>query len=184
MELDVHPDPNELLQSARKLDPQALAAIYDLHSPALFRYAMRRLGDVSLAEDCLSETFSRFLQALHSGRGPRDHLQAYLYRIAHNWIVDHYRRGPDPAEELTERDQDDGPDPEEQAAQRLRQERLRTSLRKLTPDQQQVIALKFLEGWGNQEIAQAMRKTVGSIKSLQHRALAALQRDLEEEDLL
>ena len=183
MELNVHTDPNEILQSARKLDPQALAAIYDLHSPGLFRYAMRRLGDVSLAEDCLSETFSRFLQALHAGRGPRDHLQAYLYRVAHNWIVDHYRRGPVPAEQLTERIRDDDPDPEEQADWRLRQERLRTSLQKLTPDQQQVIALKYLEGWRNQEIAQALRKTVGSVKSLQHRALAALQRDLEEEDL-
>ena len=180
----MHSDPDELLQSARALDPQALAAIYDLHSPGLFRYAMRRLGDVNLAEDCLSETFSRFLRALHAGRGPRDHLQAYLYRVAHNWIVDHYRRGPEPAEELTERIREDGPDTEEQVTQRLRQERLRTSLQKLTPDQQQVIALKYLEGWRNQEIALAMRKTIGSVKSLQHRALAALQRDLQEEDLL
>ena len=184
MELDVHPDSNDLLQGAQNLDPQALTAIYDLHSPGLFRYAMRRLGDVNLSEDCLSETFSRFLLALHRGRGPRDHLQAYLYRVAHNWIVDHYRRGSVPTEELTERIRDAGPGTEEQAGYRLRQERLRTSLRKLTPDQQQVIALKFLEGWGNQEIAIALRKTVGSIKSLQHRALAALQRDLEEEDLL
>src|SRR3972149_10564918 len=184
MELDVHPDPDGLLQGARKLDPQALADIYDLHSPGLYRYAMRRLGDACLAEDCIAETFSRFLQSLHKGRGPRDHLQAYLYRMAHNWIVDHYRRGPSPGEELPERMQDTGFSPEEKTVHHLRQERLRTSLKKLTPDQQQVVALKFLEGWENQEIAQALRKTIGSVKSLQHRALAALQRDLEKEDWL
>jgi len=184
MELDVQPDQDELLQGARKLDPQALADIYDLHSPGLYRYAMRRLGDTCLAEDCLSETFSRFLLALHKGRGPRDHLQAYLYRVAHNWIVDHYRRNPAAPEELNDRVRSKDPCPEDQADQRLRQEYLRISLQKITPDQQQVIALKFLEGWDNQEIAHALHKTVGSVKALQHRGLVALQRDLEKEDLL
>ena len=184
MEFDVHPNQDELLQGAQKFDPQALADIYDLYSPGLYNYAVRRLGDACLAEDCVSETFSRFLTALHKKRGPRDHLQAYLYRVAHNWIVDHYRRGRMPEEELSDRMRDSGPNLVEKADLRIKQEKLRTSLRKLTPDQQQVVALKFLEGWENQEIAHALQKTIGSVKSLQHRALAALQRDLDKEDVL
>ncbi len=174
----------ELLQQARQFDPQALAAIYDAYSPGLYRYAMRRLGDQQLAEDCVGETFSRLLKALQNGRGPADHLQAYLYRVAHNWIVDQYRREPPPAEELDEEMVEKQDGPEEQAASHQRQERLRAVLKQLTPDQQQVIALKYLEGWENESIARALRKPVGAVKALQHRALAALKKKLDGEDLL
>ncbi|MBU4352821.1 MAG: sigma-70 family RNA polymerase sigma factor, partial [Nanoarchaeota archaeon] len=173
----------DLIQRARQYDRQALAQIYDLYSPGLYRYAMRLLGDSNLAEDCVSETFSRLLGALQRGKGPRDHLQAYLYRIAHNWITDQYRRQP-PAEELDENLPNPGEDPESAATRLMRQARLREAIRRLTPDQQQVIALKFLEGWENEEIANALGKPLGAVKSLQHRALENLKRFLLNEDLV
>jgi RNA polymerase sigma-70 factor (ECF subfamily) len=80
-----------LLQQARQFDEEALAEIYDTLSPAIYAYAMRLLGDVDLAEDCVAETFSRFLHAVSSGGGPKNYLKAYLYRVAHNWITDRYR---------------------------------------------------------------------------------------------
>ena len=177
------PTESELLQGARQLDAHSLSQIYDLHSPGLYRYALRRLGDPSMAEECLSETFSRLLNALHAGRGPRDHLQAYLYRTAHNWIVDHYRRRPAAEEELSNTIEDTKPGPEELTGKHLQQQHLRGAIQKLTPEQQQVIALKYLEGWKNKEIAYALKRTIGSVKSLQHRALASLERILAEEDL-
>lgn len=183
MENNVPSDP-DLLDLARKFDHQALARIYDTYSPGLYRYAMRLLGDHSLAEDCVAETFSRFLQALRAKRGPDSFLQAYLYRMAHNWIVDQYRRNPIQPMELTEEHRDEYADPEKDAGLHLRQERLRMAIKKLTPDQQQVIALKYLEGWENEEIARALKKPVGAVKSVQHRALASLQRTLGDEDLL
>ena len=82
----------DLIQRAYRLDGQALAEIYDTYSDAIYRYAMRLLGDVDTAEECVSETFTRFLNALHRKKGPREYLQAYLFRIAHNWITDYYRR--------------------------------------------------------------------------------------------
>lgn len=170
----------ELLHSARSLDVQALSIIYDRYSPKLYRYAMRLLGEECAAEDCVAETFSRFLSALQANRGPRDYLQAYLFRTAHNLIADHYRRQP-PVEELQESlPQED--DTEESARLNLRQSRVRAALRDLTADQQQVVALKFLEGWENEEIARALRKPVGAVKSLQHRALAHLKHLLLEEE--
>lgn len=174
----------ELLQRAHAFDRQALAEIYDLYSPGLYRYALRLLGEAPAAEDCVAETFSRFLHALRRGKGPRDYLQAYLYRVAHNWITDQYRRQPPPAVELDEQHPDPAADPEEAAARHIRQARLRQALQHLTPDQRQVIALKFLEGWENEQIARVLGKPVGAVKSLQHRALARLQRHLPNEELL
>lgn len=173
------PDPL-LLERARQFDRQALAEVYDLYSPGLYRYAMRRLGDPQLAEECVAETFSRFLHALQARKGPRDFLQAYLYRVAHNWITDFYRRDP-PLDELDESHPALAPDPETAADQTLRDARLLTAIRRLTPDQQQVILLKFVEEWENEAIAKALKKPVGAVKSLQHRALATLQRILNEE---
>lgn len=180
METPVPSDPI-LLERARQFDRQALADIYDLYSPGLYRYAMRLLGDVTTAEECVAETFSRFLQALQAGKGPRDYVQAYLYRVAHNWITDLFRHEK-PSEELNDDLlPDSSPDLEEKIESNLRQARLRKALHELTPDQQQVILLKYIEDFDNELIARTLKKPVGAVKSLQHRALARLQRIMNEE---
>jgi RNA polymerase sigma-70 factor (ECF subfamily) len=174
----------DLLKRAQSYEEPALAEIYDTHSPGLYRYAMRRLGDAFLAEECVAETFSRFLHALQEGRGPKNFLQAYLYRVAHNWITDHYRGRQVENLELIEDLHDGEANPPEQTDQRQRQARLRKALQQLTADQQQVVTLKFLEGWENEQIAKTMKKPLGAVKSLQHRALASLQRILKDEELI
>jgi RNA polymerase sigma-70 factor (ECF subfamily) len=170
----------ELLQAALRFDQKALAQIYDLYSPELYRYAARFLGDPSVAEDCVADTFSRFLKAIRAGRGPKDYLKAYLYRIAHNWVADYYRRVPD-VTELKDTQPDNDNSPEEEASLRMRQAQTRKAILQLTPDQQQVIALKYLQGLNNYEVAQALHKPVGAVKSLQHRALARLEKILCKE---
>lgn len=170
----------DLLAQARQLDSCALAEIYDLYSPRLYRYAVRLLGDPCLAEDCVAETFSRFLQALRDRRGPNDYLQAYLFRSVHNYVVDYYRRQP-VIQELNE-DSPDRESTEQNADAKIRQQRVRAAMLELTSDQQQVIALKFLEGWENEEIAHALKKPIGAVKSLQHRALSHLQKILLDEE--
>ena len=170
---------NDLLVRAKGFDIQALEAIYDAFSTALYAYAFRLLGDASLAEDCVSETFYRFLAALKAGRGPDNYLQAYLYRIAHNWITDQYRRQPVPAlSSIEDLQLAIDSHPESEAIERIEQEQVRAALSLLTPDQRQVVMLKFIEGWENEVIAAALNKPVGAVKSLQHRALQALRRML------
>jgi RNA polymerase sigma-70 factor, ECF subfamily len=177
------PSEQDLLSSAQAFDLDTLAAIYDRYSPGIYRYAWRLLGDDCLAEDCVADTFSRFLKALRAGLGPHDHLQAYLYRVAHNWITDHYRRQPPPPLDLDESLRaSDLAHPEALLDARLEQEQIRLALRALTPDQRQVIALRFVEGWENDEVAQALQKPVGAVKSLQHRALQALRRLLQPKE--
>jgi RNA polymerase sigma-70 factor (ECF subfamily) len=172
-----------LLSAAKRFDRDALAEIYDLYQAELYRYAYRQLGNPQQAEDCVSETFSRFLAALRGGKGPRKYLRAYLFRIAHNWISDQYRRTP-PTEVQFDLEllADNHQDLEETVISGIAQDRVRASLALLTPDQRQVIILKFLEGWRNDEIAAALGKPVGAVKSLQHRGLAALRRILLKED--
>lgn len=166
-----------LLNGAKTFDLSVLETIYDQYSPGIYRYAIRLLGDDCLAEDCVADTFSRFLKALHAGQGPQEHLQAYLYRIAHNWITDYYRRQAPPPVELEEDIQASEADlPENRADFHLQQQQVRLALRSLSPDQRQVITLRFVEGWDNDEVAKTLEKPINAIKALQHRALITLRK--------
>jgi RNA polymerase sigma-70 factor, ECF subfamily len=177
----------DLITGARIFDLDALGAIYDRYSPGLFRYAMHLLGDESIAEDCVADTFTRLLKALRNNQGPKDHLQAYLYRIAHNWITDSYRRSPPIPYELDENHHDEHQSQlEREIEMDIRRSKVRLALRSLTPDQRLVIVLRFLEGWESSEVAAALDKPLGAVKALQHRALDSLKTMLlpEEEEIL
>lgn len=157
--------------------------IYDLYSPRIYRYAMRLLGDDCLSEDCVAETFSRFLNAVHSGKGPKIYLQAYLFRSAHNWIVDYCRRNSVQTDLLDETmHAADQLLPENQADLEMEKYQVRSALLSLTPEQQQVITLRFIEGWENAEVARVLQKPVGAVKALQHRALEMLRRKLRPKE--
>lgn len=166
----------ELLKQAKNFNLHALAEIYDRYSPGLYGYSMRLLGDTGLAEDCVSETFSRLLQSLRNDHGPDEHLQAYLYRVAHNWITDMYRRHPAyfPLDEDLFAGEKNWL--ESHVELRIEREQVRRAILGLTPDQRQVIVLRFIEGWENQDVAMAVQKPVGAVKALQHRGLATLRR--------
>lgn len=172
----------ELLQQVKLFKEDALIEVYDRYSPELYRYAMRLLGDENAAEECVSETFSRFLNAVKSGKGPENYLRAYLYRIAHNWITDNFRRQTPNISIDTQTIVTHSDNPCEEAIKKIEVENIRSSLKRLTADQRQVIALRFLEDWTIEQIAQVMEKPPGAIKALQHRALHALRRLIEGEE--
>lgn len=168
-------DERALLPRLQALEEEALAIVYDTLQPPLYRYAYRLLGRTDVAEDLVSEAFQRLLRALATGRGPRHHIQAWLYRVLHNLVVDYYRRPARSDLPLAEELPAEG-GPEQDVQRSAAQERVRRALRKLTREQQQVIVLKFIEGLSNQEVAIVLGKPVGAVKSLQHRALTALRR--------
>jgi RNA polymerase sigma-70 factor (ECF subfamily) len=172
----------ELLRLARRLDRAALTELYDRHNNGIYYYSLRLLGDPASAEDCAADTFARLLSALSDGRGPTDNIRAYLYRTAHNWIVDYYRRTPtlplDADAELVQPDDDLC----DLAEKEMMRSSVRRAMRLLTPEQQQVVALRFIEGWELNEIALCLRKPVGAVKALQHRAVMALRRLLPEDE--
>ncbi|MBI5944764.1 MAG: sigma-70 family RNA polymerase sigma factor [Chloroflexi bacterium] len=174
------PSDDELLAQARRFDLASITAIYDRYNNGLYYYAVRLLGDTALAEDCVAETFSRLLKTFRNGGGPKENLKGYLYRSVHNWVTDHYRRKPTLELDLYSELPDPDDDPCQQTEQNITRQNIRTALEKLTPDQRHVITLRFVEGWDIAEIAESIRKPIGAVKSLQHRALSSLQRFLLE----
>lgn len=156
---------------------------YEQYSPGIYRYAYRLLGDQDMAEECVSETFSRFIQAIRNGGGPSENVQAYLYRVAHNYITDHYRRQPPPALSLEEDLlADNDTNPTQLMSKNIEQERVRRALLQLPPEQRRVIMLRVLEDWSHEEVSAVLGKTVEATRALQYRALAALRRLLIENE--
>lgn len=167
------------LRQARVFDRAALAGIYDDYHQPIYRYIYRHVGEVETSRDLTAEVFQRLLQALQDGKGPDHEVSAWLYHTAHNAVVDYYRRQQHRQHlPLNEELVDAADDPVSMAEGHISAQQVRAALRQLTSDQQQVITLKFLEGLSNAEVATMLNKPLSAIKSLQHRALAALQHGL------
>jgi RNA polymerase sigma-70 factor (ECF subfamily) len=157
---------------------QELAEMYQLLNVPLFRYAVRLLGDPALAEDCVAETFSRFLAVIQKGYGPKVNEKAYLFRIAHNWITDYYRQRGTEKELVSGQLLVSTENPAEAVTNDLEHERVRKALLYLSDDQRQVIMLRFYEHWSYEETAAAVSKTVEATRALQYRAFISLRRML------
>jgi len=172
-------DEARLLERAKELDPAALEAIYDRYSPKIYKYIYRRLADAALAEDLTAQVFLRMLEAIHEAKTWRTSFSGWLYRIAHNLVVDHFRRRSRPSrislEDAPPLLSPDG-DPVEITDRKLARERLLLAMQQLTDEQAQVVALRFLEGLSIAEVAEAMNKSQGAVKALQYRAVIALRR--------
>lgn len=158
------------------LNKQILTDLYEKHSPELFRYAYRLLGDQQLAEDCVAEVFSRLLQAVSRGITELQNARAYLFRMAHNWVTDHYRRRQPEGAEALEEIRDEHSNPAQIVSAELERRRVRTALLQLPEDQRRVIELHLLERWSHEEVAQALGRTVEATRALQYRALVALRK--------
>jgi RNA polymerase sigma-70 factor (ECF subfamily) len=173
----------DLLQRAQALDQDALGELYDRYAPMMYAYIYRRVSDAALAEDLTSELFVRVLRAVRNRNAWQQSFTGWLYRIAHNLVVDHYRRQP-PAPALS-LDETSLPashgNPVDAVEEAATGERIRAAVHHLTPDQQHVLALRFGEGLKTREISQIMDKTTGAVEALQHRALASLRRILAGE---
>ena len=163
-----------------RLDKNKLIRLYEENNEALYRYAYRYLSDPDLAEECVSEVFTRYLQVLKKGKNPKENPRAYLYRIAHNWIVDYYRKRK-PEENIAE-----DPIPDKNANLELSfskaqiHEKLRKALLKLSEEQRMVIELHILEDWSHEEVAEYLGKTVEASRALQYRGLRRLRKTLDD----
>lgn len=172
-------DEQTLLHHAKKFDENALAAIFDHYYRPIYAYIYHATSHVQTAEDLTAKVFHRFLESLHNGQAPEQHLKAWLFRVVHNLVIDEARRQVfrlhDPLE-------DDIPaenvDLESVAEQTLITEQVQAAMHQLTLKQRAVIILRFLEGFDISEVAQILQLTVGAVKAQQHRALETLRRHL------
>ncbi len=173
---------HRLLERAKAYDIDALAEIYDHYEVKIYSYIYHRVGSQPVAQDLTSQVFLRVLEAIQHQRTWESSFSGWLYRIAHNLVIDHYRRrGRDNQVTIDEVPmlpaRGDGP---EQAAERaVVAANLRIAINRLTEEQAQVVTLRFLEGLSITEVAEAMGKTEGAIKAMQYRAVTSLRRLLE-----
>ena len=166
-----------LIRRAQQRDADAFTELYRRHVDRIFRYVLLRVSDEALAEDLTSEVFVRALESLGAYEDRGSPFAAWLYRIANARVIDHWRSARRTEVSLDAQDTDV---PVEMPADDVIAHKvLAESLRRLTREQQEVIVLKFIEGYSTAEIAQITRRTEGAVKSLQHRALAALARFME-----
>ncbi len=171
-----------LLERAKQYDEVALGELYDQYAPRIYAYIYRRVGNAHLAEDRCGDVFVKVIQAIQAEHFWHTSFQAWLYRIAHNLVVDHYRRQSPTVElELDEQMIANEDNLASTVTKRLSNQFLHTAINRLTPGQQQVLALRFGEGLTARETAEVMDKSIGAIEALQHRALAALRRVLEKD---
>ena len=169
-----------LVERAQQGDPAAFSEIYDRHQPAVYRYVSFRVGSAATAEDLTSEVFVRVVSRIERFKYRGRPLLAWLYTIARNLVADHHRKaGRYSTVPLDEARPAPGEGPEDRAARRFAELGVVRAIAKLTEDQRRVILLKFVEGMSNEEAARVLGKSVGSVKALQHRALAALRRAMD-----
>ena len=175
----------DLVKRAQDGDIHAVGALYDRHQRRIFRYVWARTGSVQTAEDLTGEVFSRMLQGLSTYKMTGVPFAAWLYRMAHNLIVDHYRKENHqpvvPLEQAEDVQAAEWESPMVVVERRLTAERVQQALTQLDPSQQKVVVLRFLVGMSLKDVASTLDKTVAAIKSLQHRGLMVLREILAHE---
>jgi RNA polymerase sigma-70 factor (ECF subfamily) len=169
------------LEDLKRLDHQAIGAAYDRYFPEVYRFVRYRLNDEHVAEDIASDVFVRLLEAVRAERGPQTNLKAWLLSTASHIVIDHLRKSyRRPESELPESIQDGTPGPSPEYEKKERDCRLKDAMATLTEEQQVVITLRFNQGYSLEETADMMKKNINSVKQLQFRALAALNRAMGE----
>ena len=166
----------DLIRRAKDGEPVVVSAIYDRYQQGIFRYLYYRVGDRHTAEDLTSEVFLRMIEKLSRYKDQNLSFQAWLFQIARNLSIDHYRKLNVRQNVQLEDDlpgKDDGP--LELIDQELTSEKLCRALEKLPEYQRDVVVMRFVVGMPIGEVADTLHKTEDSIKGLQRRALLTLR---------
>jgi RNA polymerase sigma-70 factor, ECF subfamily len=171
-------DLRRLVGLAQHGDREALEALYLLHFDRIYSYLHLSVGNRHDAEDLTTQTFLKMLEAIGRFRWRSAPFSAWLFRIAHNLAMDHFRAGKrwQPEEEVPEPEDTHESSAEEEALHSIGRKSMLRLIEDLSHEQQQVLTLKFVFNFSNGEAATILGKSEGAVKSLQHRALASLQK--------
>ena len=168
----------KLVDAAQRGDRGALEELYLIHFDRIYSYLHVTVGNRHDAEDLTTQTFLKMLESIGKFRWGSAPFSAWLFRIAHNLAMDHFRasRRWQPEEEVPEPEPDESTSAEAGAFDAIGRKSMLALIDDLSGEQQQVLTLKFVFGFSNGEAATILGKTEGAVKSLQHRALASLQK--------
>jgi RNA polymerase sigma-70 factor (ECF subfamily) len=177
------PTPEEmrgLVARAQEGDREALEELYLLHFDRIYSYLHMSVGNRHDAEDLTTQTFLKMLESIGKFRWQSAPFSAWLFRIAHNLAMDHFRasRRWQPEEDVPEPPGSEQASAEEDALESIGRQSMFELIEGLSPEQQQVLTLKFVFNFPNADVATILGKTEGAVKSLQHRALVSLQKQI------
>src|SRR6266498_4731319 len=180
---ELHAKIRVLVERAQSGDRNALEELYLIHFDRIYSYLHMSVGNRHDAEDLTTQTFLKMLESIGRFRWQSAPFSAWLFRIAHNLAMDHFRarRRWQPEEEVPEPAGSEEPSAELQAMQSIGRQSMLELIQDLSPEQQQVLTLKFVFNFANADVATILEKTEGAIKSLQHRALASLQKQIAQQ---
>jgi RNA polymerase sigma-70 factor (ECF subfamily) len=170
----------KLVDRAQAGDRDALEELYLIHFDRIYGYLHMTVGNRHDAEDLTTQTFLRMLESIGRFRWQSAPFSAWLFRIAHNLSMDHFRasRRWQPEEEVPEPAGAEERSAEEEAFQSIGRKSMLELIEDLSEEQRQVLTLKFVFNFTNGDVATILDKTEGAVKSLQHRALVSLQKQL------
>lgn len=178
----------DVVRGFRTGDPDAAVTVYRTLSGPVYGYLLQRMGDPEGAQDVTGDAFTEALEGASGFEGPPRGLKAWIFQIARNRMVDHfrresYRRHPS-IDELAAAGQDPaaGDDPESEALGHVERERILALTGELTPDQREVILLRLVGDLSVADTAELMERSPGAVKVLLHRALRALAERIEVVD--
>ena len=174
-------------QANKKIDEQRekenrLASLYDEYFNKIASYIYVRIGDKNEAENLAGEVFLKALESLKSYKERGIPMQAWLYRIAHNVSVDHLRkRGRTTIVPIDDVLVESREDPVEMAEKNIEMERVSKAMQKLTPEQREVVRLRFFGDLSSKEVGTILRKSDGAVREMQRASIEKLRRLLTGE---
>jgi RNA polymerase sigma-70 factor, ECF subfamily len=176
----------EILGRASQGDRDAFGQLYERYVERIFNYVYYRTGNLHDAEDLTARVFQRAMNHIKNYTDRGVPFSAWLYRIAHNlvanWHRDRSRKQEIPLDDLPVVPTK-GDHPERNLVRSQEQESLLRMIRRLPPERQNLLILKFVENMSNAEIGEIMGRSEGAVKSLYHRTLLSLRDQLEDHNL-
>lgn len=183
---DLEYNEEEVLARASQGDRDAFGELYERYAERIFNYVYYRTGNPHDAEDLTARVFQRAMNHIRNYTNRGVPFSAWLYRIAHNlvanWHRDRSRKQEIPLDDLPILPTK-GDHPERNLVRSQEQDALLKMIRKLPPERQNLLILKFVENMSNAEIGKIMGRSEGAVKSLYHRTLLALRDQLEDQNL-
>ena len=170
-------DEQSLVSRARQGEQEAFAQLYEIHFERIYRYIIVWIGNRAEAEDMTQQVFVKAYESIPSFRWKGIPFSAWLFRIAHNLVVDYLRKKKKrPAMSLEESLLVGEGDPVAETERKMDIEQLAAATERLTVAQREVISLRFAGGLSIAEVARVMGKSQGAVKALQHSAIIALRK--------